>query len=65
VTVTVTLNDGVTDKYMRFGDAYVKHNDGTLDVIRTGAKQPHSYASGVWTDVEGDQKHAKKSRFWG
>ena len=26
----VTLNDGVTDKYMRFGDAYVKHNDGLL-----------------------------------
>jgi hypothetical protein len=39
MTVTVTLRDGETDKYMRFGDAYVKHNDGTLDVIRTGAKR--------------------------
>jgi hypothetical protein len=64
VTVTVTLSDGVTDKYMRFGDAYVKHNDGTLDVIRTGVKRPYSYATGVWTDVEGDQKHGKKARFW-
>ena len=39
MTVTVTLPDGVTDKYMRFGDAYVKHDDGRLDVVRGGAKQ--------------------------
>ncbi len=65
MTVTVTLSDGATDKYMRFGDAYVRHNDGTLDVIRTGAKRPFSYASGVWADVAGNQKHGKKGRFWG
>jgi hypothetical protein len=64
MTVTVTLSDGGTDEYMRFGDAYVKHNDGTLDVTRGGAKQSHSYASGQWTDVEGDQKKSK-GRFWG
>jgi hypothetical protein len=56
MTVTVTLQDGATDEYMRYGDAYVKHNDGTLDVIRSGAKQPHSYAAGAWTDVQGDEK---------
>ncbi|MDT5208382.1 MAG: hypothetical protein QOF67_797 [Mycobacterium sp.] len=65
MTVKVTLRDGATDEYMRFGDAYVKHNDGTLDVIRTGAKRPYSYATGVWADVHGDQKHGKKDRFWG
>jgi hypothetical protein len=65
MTVTVTLSDGATDKYMRFGDAFVKHNDGRLDVIRGGAKQPHSYASGEWSDVEGDEKGWKKGRFWG
>ncbi|MFZ1177173.1 MAG: hypothetical protein WAO15_13090 [Mycobacterium sp.] len=59
----MTLRDGATDRYMRFGDAYVKHNDGTLDVIRGGAKRPYSYASGVWTDVQGDEKRRKKSRF--
>jgi hypothetical protein len=59
------MRDGATDEYMRFGDTYVKHNDGTLDVIRTGAKQPYSYATGSWADVEGDQKHGKKGRFWG
>lgn len=64
MTVTVTLRDGATDKYMRFGDVYVKHNDGTLDVIRTGAERPYSYATGVWAEVEGDQKH-RKGRFWG
>ena len=63
--VTVTLPDGATDKYMRFGDTYVKHNDGTLDVFRGGAKQPHRYASEEWTDVEGDEKSWKKRRFWG
>jgi hypothetical protein len=65
MTVTVTLRAGGADKYMRFGDAYVKHNDGTLDVIRSGAREPHSYASGAWTDVEGDEKSWKKGRFWG
>ena len=64
MTVTVTLRDGATDKYMRFGDVYVKHHDGTLDVIRSGAKRPYSYAPGVWSDVEGDQRKSK-SRFWG
>lgn len=65
MTVTVTLPDGATDSYMRFGDVYVKHNDGTLDVIRAGAKRPYSYAAGVWTDVHGDEKRWKRNRFWG
>jgi hypothetical protein len=65
MTVTVTLRDGGTDTYMRFGDAYVKHSNGTLDVMRSGAKRPHSYASGEWTDVQGDEKRRKRSRFWG
>lgn len=64
MTVTVTLPDGGTDKYMRSGDAYVKHTDGTLDVVRTGAKQALSYASGEWSDVHGDQKRFKR-RLWG
>ena len=64
MTVTVTLSDGGTDQYMRFGDAYVRHNDGTLDVIRGGAKRPHSYASDEWTDVEGDQKKFNRRGLW-
>jgi hypothetical protein len=64
MTVTVTLADGGTDKYMRFGDAYVKHHDGSLDVLRSGAKEAVSYASGEWSDVHGDQKKFNK-RFWG
>jgi hypothetical protein len=63
MTVTVTLQDGDTDKYMRFGDTYIKHNDGTLDVVRDGAKEPHSYAPGVWTNVKGDEKSLKQSGF--
>lgn len=65
MTVIVTLKDGAMVKYMRFSDAYHENGDGTLDVLRTGVKRPDSYAPGEWTDVEGDQKKWKKSRFWG
>ncbi|MDT5351479.1 MAG: hypothetical protein QOJ56_11 [Mycobacterium sp.] len=65
MTVTVTLQDGDTEKFMRFGDAYIKHDDGTLDVVRDGAKQPHSYAPGVWTNVQGDEKQLKRRLFQG
>ena len=61
MTVTVTLPDGGADRYMRFGDTYVQYDNGTLDVVRTGAQEFH-YASGAWTDVEGDQKSWKKAR---
>ena len=62
MTVSVTRRDGGTDRYMRFGDAYIHHNDGTLDVFR-GANKPYSYASGEWSEVEGDQKKSR-GRFW-
>jgi hypothetical protein len=63
MTVSVTRRDGGTDKYMRFGDAYVERRDGTLDVFRGGAKPPYSYASGEWSEVEGDEKRSR-GRFW-
>ncbi|MGE0219481.1 hypothetical protein [Mycolicibacterium sp.] len=63
MTVTVTLPDGRTDQYMRFGDAFVKHQDGSLDVIRNGVRNPHSYAAGEWTDVQGDEKKWSRRGF--
>ena len=63
MTVSVTRRDGGTDKYMRFGDAYIQHTDGTLDVFRGGANNPYSYASDEWSEVEGDQKKSR-GRFW-
>ena len=63
MTVIVTLPDGATDKYMRFGDAYVKNGNGTLHVVRSGVKEPQRYAAGAWTDVAGDERH-KKLGFW-
>jgi hypothetical protein len=65
MTVTVTLVDGGTVRYMRFADTYVKRNDGTLDVFRGGAKRSQNYALGQWTDVRGDEKSWKNGRFWG
>ena len=64
MTVMVTLPDGRVDEYMRFGDAYIKHDDGTLDVLRAGAPHPFSYALGGWTLVDGDEKRGTKLRFW-
>ncbi|MGZ5379081.1 MAG: hypothetical protein ACXWD8_14005 [Mycobacterium sp.] len=59
----MTLPDGRADDYMRFGDTYHKHDDGTLDVIRGGAKESYHYESGGWTDVAGDEKSWKKGFF--
>ena len=64
-TVTVTLRDGDTDEYMRYGDTYTKHDDGTLDVVRDGAKESYSYPPGVWTNVHGDEKQFKVPGFRG
>jgi len=64
MTVTVTLVDGATEAYMRFGDSYVEHKDGTLDVMRGGAKGAHRYEPGEWTHVEGDRRKSKIRGFW-
>jgi len=65
MTVRVTLPEGGTDQYMRFGDSYFEHGDGSLHVIRTGAKEPYCYAPGAWSEVHGDERKHKKRRFWG
>jgi hypothetical protein len=63
MTVSVTLRDGATDSYMRYGDEYIKQDDGTLEVVRAGADRPYSYAPGLWTGVQGDEKRLTRSRF--
>ena len=45
------------------GDAYIKHDDDALDVVRNGARESYHYVPGAWTDVEGDQKSWKKGFF--
>lgn len=63
MTVTVKLPDGGVDQFLRSGDSYVKHHDGTLEVIRNGVKDHVNYAAGKWADVEGDERKHKVS-FW-
>ena len=63
MTVQVARSDGGTDRYMRFGDTYIMHSDGSLDVFRGGARNPYNYPPGEWSDVEGDQKRSN-GRFW-
>jgi hypothetical protein len=46
-------------------NSYVKHTDGTLDVLRIGAEASFSYASEEWSDVEGDEKASAKRRLFG
>jgi hypothetical protein len=36
-----------------------------VTLLRDGAKGPHSYAEGAWTNVQGDEKQLKRSRFQG
>lgn len=62
MTVSVTRPDGAVDNYMRSGDAFIKSSDGSLDIVRTGSRVPHTYSSGEWSDVEGDE-HKSKRRF--
>jgi len=63
VTVKVTLPGGGLDSYMRFGDTYVEHGDGSLDVNRMGVKAALCYTSDEWIGVEGDRKPSK-TRFF-
>ena len=63
MTVKVTLPDGGLDSYMRFGDTYVEHGDGSLDVIRTGVKDTLRYTSDEWVGVESD-RNTSKTRFF-
>jgi hypothetical protein len=65
MTVTVNLPGGGSDKYMRYGDVYVEHGDGALEIIRTGRNRPYRYEAGAWVGVMGDQKTWKTGRFWG
>jgi hypothetical protein len=52
---TMTLPNGATDKYMRFHDAYIKHSDGTLDVVRGGRQTVVRLRVGAVDRVEGDE----------
>jgi hypothetical protein len=63
MTVSVKLPDGGVDQYLRHGDSYVKHSDGTLEVIRNGVKEHPKYPAGQWADVSGDE-HKHKVGFW-
>ncbi|OBB60072.1 hypothetical protein A5757_10380 [Mycobacterium sp. 852013-51886_SCH5428379] len=63
MTVTVTLAGGDTVAYMRFGDTYVKRDDGSLDVKRTGATTL-TYAAEEWSDVAGDQAKSGRRGFF-
>ena len=63
MTVIVTLQDGDTDQYMRYRDTYIKHYDGTLDVVRDGAKS-HIATSRVYGPTyKATKKRLKRSRF--
>jgi hypothetical protein len=63
MTVQVTRNDGLTDEFARFGDRYIKHADGSLEVVRAGTMQPVAYPAGGWTEVAGDEKRKPHGLF--
>lgn len=63
MTVQVRRNDGVTDEFGRFGDRYIKHIDGSLEVVRAGTMQASTYPAGGWVDVTGDEKRQPHGLF--
>jgi hypothetical protein len=63
MTVHVTRDSGAIDAYLRFGDRYVKHADGSLTVIRASTTPPKSYAAGEWSEVSGDERRLKRRLF--
>ena len=54
MTVHVTRKDGVVQDFTRSADHYIKHADGSLEVIRGGTAPPARYPVGGWAAVDGD-----------
>ncbi len=54
MTVNVTCKNGLTDVFERSADHYIKHTDGSLEVVRGGTAPPETYRPGGWTAVSGD-----------
>jgi hypothetical protein len=65
MSVTVTLSGGGTNQFMLAGDTYVELDDGSLDVNRSGERDPWNYARGSWSTVRGDARLPAKRPFWG
>ena len=61
MTVHVTRRDGVVHDFTRSADHYIKHIDGSLEVIRGGTAPPARYPVGGWSYVGGDG--AQESRW--
>lgn len=62
MTVHVTCKDGAVDDFMRFADSYVKHPDGSLEVVRAGTAKSSKYSAGQWLQVSGDEQRVGPGR---
>jgi|LakMenEpi03Aug12_release.lakeMendotaPanAssembly.Ray.scaffolds.fasta_scaffold896466_2 hypothetical protein len=65
MTVHVTRNDGVVQDFTRSADHYIKHVDGSLEVIRGGTAPPAKYPVGGWTAVDGDGEQESRGHLRG
>lgn len=63
MTVHVTRADGVTQDFTRSADEYVKHSDGSLEIIRGGTAPPQWFPVGRWIAVTGDRTRRRRNRF--
>ncbi|GCA96705.1 MULTISPECIES: hypothetical protein [Mycolicibacterium] len=63
MTVHVTRDGGAVDEFARFADRYIKHTDGSLEIVRSGSAQTNKYGAGSWVDVTGDEKQPRHVRF--
>ena len=63
MTVRVTRDGGAIDEFARFADRYIKHPNGSLEIVRSGSEQTKNYDAGCWTDVDGDEKQTRSAHF--
>ena len=63
MTVSVLIDNGVTDEFTGFDDHFIKHSDGSLEVVRAGTAPPQSYPAGSWIDVGGDGTRERRRFF--
>jgi hypothetical protein len=63
MTVHVTRDGGAIDEFARFADRYIKHTDGSLEIVRSGSAQTNKYRPGFWVDVTGDEKQTRRAFF--
>ena len=64
MTVTVTLPDGGSDKYMRFADVYVEHNCVDFTADTQSSKRVANFVKRDTDEQDGHHHQARTHQIW-